>query len=243
MSTSERQAVIERMQALIDRWEESDDPRAVFLSCYRMMTGNVLLAVEKGEFHDPAWVRELLQRFAGYYFDALAAYEQRGVQEAAPPVWKVAFDTTAANEAHALQVLMLGVNAHINYDLVLTLVDMLEPEWAGLPAAKRAQRYADHCHVNEVIGRTIDLVQDEVVEQASPRMDIVDKAFGPLDEWLTSRLLTHWREEVWRNALRWLSCAGDDEIEQLRREIEAATVRRADAILLHDGVLTLRHLV
>ncbi len=32
--------------------------------------------------------------------------------------------------------------------------------------------YTDHCHVNDVIGGTIDAVQDQVIEPAMPVMDI-----------------------------------------------------------------------
>ncbi len=75
--TSPESPVIERMQALIARWEEQADPRSVFLSCYLLMTRNMLSAIDRGEFTDPAWADRLLHRFADYYFVALDAYEQR----------------------------------------------------------------------------------------------------------------------------------------------------------------------
>ena len=205
------------------------------------MTNNVLAAIEAGEFLDPRWVKRLLQRFAGYYFTALEAYEQR--PESAPVVWQVAFDSTSAGDKQPLQLLLLGVNAHINYDLVLTLVDLLQPEWPGLPGERQALRYADHCHINDVIGRTIDIVQDQIVEPLSPGMDRVDTVFGPLDEWLTSTLISHWREEVWQNALRLLAADDSTEQEKIRKQVEGVTLRRAGAISLNSGVLALRHLV
>jgi hypothetical protein len=64
--------------------------------------------------------------------------------------------------------LLLGVNAHINYDLVLTLVDLLEPEWKQLSAEQCQQRHSDYCHVNEIISLTIDIVQDDVLERSIP---------------------------------------------------------------------------
>ena len=229
------------MQRTIARWQAKHDARAVFLSCYCLMTNNVLTAVQSAEFHDPAWVTELLHYFAGYYFAALEAYEKH--DGSTPAVWQVAFASAEADKNKTLQLLLLGVNAHINYDLVLTLVDMLQPEWAALSAAQREQRYEDHCQVNAVIGRTIDAVQDDIIEPLAPGMDFVDAALGPFDEWATSHLIGRWREEVWQNALTWITAADSSAQQALRREIESKTMQRAEAVLLHNGLLSLRHLL
>ena len=102
-----------------------------------------------------------------------------------------------------------------------------------MPASQRVARYADHCHVNDIIGQTIDAVQDEVVEHYSPLLDVVDKMMGPLDEWLISRMLTDWREEVWNKAIQWVETTDPEERRRLRTQIEAATLRRAKVILLN----------
>ena len=73
-----QRSVVDRMQDRIDGWERSGDPRAVFLSCYALMTQNMLDAVDAGEFADATWVSRLLHHFAGYYFDALDVYEAGG---------------------------------------------------------------------------------------------------------------------------------------------------------------------
>jgi hypothetical protein len=193
-----------------------------------MMTRNMLLAIEGREFKDPTWVNRLLHRFADYYFVALETYEQDPT--AAPPVWQQAHKITCDPKALALQKLVLGVNAHINYDLVLTLVDLLGPEWDGLSDSRRSVRYTDHCHVNDVIGRTIDAVQDEVLEPATPRMDIVDKVLGPFDEILISRLITQWRERVWQNAICLLETEEPAERDRLIQQVEAETLRLGNVI-------------
>ena len=183
----------------------------------------------------------LLHRFAGYYFDALAAYE-RGDAET-PAVWRTAHNATKNAQTHILQNMPLGINAHINYDLVFTLVDMLEPEWAQLPSVQRDRRYADHCRVNTIIGWTVDTVQDQVVERLAPEMDIPDKLFGPLDEWTTSHLIARWRDEVWQQAMRLLEAPAPANRERLRLETESATLQRAEAILLQGGPFKIAHLL
>lgn len=220
---------VERMAALLAQWEGAGDRRALFLGCYTLMTRNMLAALDAGRFHDARWVRALLEHFADYYFDALAAC-QAGDPDASL-VWQRTHAAAADAGTLAIQNLLLGVNAHVNYDLVFAVVDLLAPEWAGLSAAEREARYADFCQVNRIIAETVDQVQDEVLERHSPAMDLVDRLLGPLDEWIASRMITRWRDEVWENALAWLAAADADQHAALQRKVEAAALRWAG--LLH----------
>lgn len=238
---TDQSAVTGRMDAQIEEWEKRSDHRAIFLRCYSMMTHNMLTAVRAGQFHDPDWVTSLLNHFAGYYFNALEAYEASG--QSAPPVWMVAHEAADREGTLALQNLLLGVNAHINYDLVLTLVDILGPEWSDLIESQRQTRYQDHCHVNTIIGKTIDAIQDQVIEIEQPDMDLIDKALGPLDEWLMSNLISNWRDEVWDQAVEILEIRGSEARLAKRGRIEDTTLARAEAILMQGNLTDLSRLL
>jgi hypothetical protein len=224
--------VMERMQELIDQWERESDSRSIFLSCYRMMTANMLAAVESKDFKDPPWVEALLLRFAEHYFAALQAYDQEPLS--APQVWQAAHNFTRDPDAWALQKLLLGVNAHINFDLVLTLDEMLDAEWEMLSEEERASRYWDYCYVNDIIGQTIDAVQDQVLEPAMPWMELVDKVFGDQDERLISHMLSGWRDKVWEHAVRLLAAKGSGEQVELIAQVEADALRLARGIMRSD---------
>ena len=221
--------IIERMQEQVDHWKAAGDARAIFLECYTLMTGNMLRAIDDGRFHDNRWARSLLLRFAEYYFQALESYDCR--DEACATVWTFAHDCSCRRQLHVLQHLLLGINAHINYDLVLSLADLLEPEWDGLPAAKRQLRYEDHCRVNEIIAATIDTVQDEVVEHHDPRMDLIDRLMGRLDERLLSGLINRWREEVWEKAMLLLATPAEDR-DAFQQELADAVMKKARWIVI-----------
>lgn len=197
---------LERMETLLRDWEASGDSRAVFLGCYRLMTLNMLEAVGRRDFHDPEWVEGLLHHFAGYYFRALEGW-QAGDPDT-PSVWRLTFEAAERPETPVLRHLMLGVNAHINYDLIFTLVDLLRDEWPDLGPGERRLRRADHRRVNEVIHRTVDVVQDTVLATRQPSLRVVDRAMGRVDEWAVARLIRHWREGVWRHSVELLE-AGD----------------------------------
>lgn len=224
--------IVSRMQSLILQWERDQNPQAFFLRCYQMMTRNMLAAIDNREFQDPAWVHRLLHLFAQYYFGALDAYWQQPSD--APLVWELAHNTALTSQASPLQNLMLGINAHINYDLVLTMVDLLKPEWQALSTAQRASRYADYSLVNEIIARTIDAVQDDVLEPAMPLMRIVDKLMGPCDEYLVSGVLTRWRETVWQNTCQVLDASTEDEQRSLLQQVEKDALRLGRVICFED---------
>lgn len=236
-----QQPITERMQTLVQAWIQASDKRAIFLNCYLLMTRNMLTAIESGEFHDADWVRPLLQRFADYYFEALEAYDHGS--PTTPKVWQRAHDAAQRKKVAVLQHLLLGVNAHINFDLVLTLVELLEGEWNELDEDVRTMRYTDHCQVNAIIGRTIDAVQDEVIEVLLPEMDYVDRLLGPFDEWMTSRLISRWREEVWQHAVQLLECSTQADRTRLQQRIEKRTLKRAGAILFEDGPVAISSLI
>ncbi|WP_116108904.1 DUF5995 family protein [Lewinella sp. IMCC34191] len=215
--------ILQRMDGRVNEWKSTGDARHVFLGCYRMMTGGMLEAIDANVFHDREWISELLHRFAGYYFDALTCYD---CGDRVPEVWRHVHEVSAKQDLREVQHLLLGVNAHINYDLVLTLCDMLEREWNDLPPEQRKIRYADHCRVNEVIAGTIDRVQDQILAPNDPVMGWLDRACGRLDEYLIAGLIRRWREEVWQRARTLLTETDAMGRERLRKELEADVLRR-----------------
>jgi len=218
------------MDRIIKQWEQANDRRAIFLSCYAMMTQNMWAAVQAKAFKDPLWVNRLLLRFADYYFIALEAYENKDA--AIPVVWQLAFQATCEPGVQPVQHLLLGVNAHINYDLTFALEDLLRAEWVRFSPDQQQLRYLDHCHVNDIIAQTVDAVQDDVLERYSPGMDIVDKLLGPIDEWAVVTLITNWRNQVWDNAIQLIEMVEQDEPHQnLSREVEQTAVQRARQFL------------
>jgi hypothetical protein len=91
----------------------------------------------------------------------------------------------------------------------------------------------DHLRVNDGIGRTIDVVQDEVIKGLNPKMDLVDKLFGPMDEWMISGLINRWREKVWVAAVAIVADSDPSGRERKRCEIEESTL--APQTILFEG--------
>ena len=133
-----------------------------------------------------------------------------------------------------MQDLVLGVNAHINYDLVFALVDILALEWPQLSEDQRKMRYRDHCRVNEIIYHTIRAVQDQVIERYQPEFAFIDKALGPIDEWMTSLLISEWRQEVWEHATQILDSADGSKRQEILNHVEQVSIQQ-----IYDWTLSL----
>ena len=221
--------VLIKMSDLLAAWEADNDRRSIFLSCYKMMTQNVVAAILANEFEDPPWVATLMDNFAGYYFQALDAYENK---PASPPdVWRIAFISAQNPRTHALVNLVLGVNAHINYDLVFALSELLAVEWEQITPAQRQKRHRDHDRINLIISDTIDEVKEQIIDRYQPLIGVVDKVLGPLDDWMTSLLISEWREEVWKHATRLLDTADSDTRSAIVQQVHQHSLARAQDIL------------
>ncbi len=213
----------ERLRELEDLLRERDDRRAVFLTIYTRMTERIRARIEADGFGDPAWMRAYTTAFANYYRRAFLAFE-RGELGAVPDPWRIAFGTATGGDALVLQDAFLGINAHINYDLALTLRDVgIDPD--------RAAKRADHRAVNEVLARLIDAQQRALAEVYADGVADVDDALGRLDEQLSLLGLREGREQAWRVAVV-LTDVGFPPVASLARWVLRATATGGAAFVL-----------
>ena len=221
------QALIDRMKRQVKVWQKVGDRRSIFLHCYSLMSGNVLAAVRARQFADSDWVANLMHHFAGYYFEPLAAYDAgEAGQRPVPAVWRHAHGMARDEEATAAQHLLVGVNAHINYDLALAVYDLLEPQWYDLSRVEKRRRRDDHDLINVIIADTVNRVQDEVIERHDPWMELVDRIAGDLDEWLAAQMIRIWRDRVWERAGQLLEAESASERELVRAAMERDALLR-----------------
>ncbi len=221
--------LLQKMTKESSDWENSGDRRHIFLQCYTTMSRNMYCSIEEKRFSDPQWVSTLLVRFSDYYFDALDLYHSN--QPKAPSVWRQAHDAAKNPETNVLQNLLLGVNAHINYDLPLALYDCMEQEWLKLPLKKRTMRKQDHDLVNQIISSSIDDVQDSIIKPLSPTLAVLDKIMGRMDEWMLSKMIGSWRSSVWEISQLLLEAKTPELREEIRQAQEIQVLNRGEKLI------------
>lgn len=111
------ESLIARMDALLVQLRDKQDPRRFFHATYLRTTRAVGTELAAAGFLDAAWVQRWDVVFAGFYLDALDAHHRDGP---VPGPWAVAFG--AGGTLPPLRHVLLGMNAHINYDLPQALL-------------------------------------------------------------------------------------------------------------------------
>ncbi len=227
--------LIDRMQGLLDGLTADGDPARHFLGTYLRTTQAVGAAIDTGRFEDPDWVTAWDVDFAGLYLDALEAHRR---DPAVPPApWRAAFGTGPATrpEGHVL----LGMNAHINYDLPQSLVRVIGPADFTDPSLLDSRR-RDHERIDEVLaGRVTE--EDRALEAAGSRRTPVDRVMGGANRAAARALLRESRRKVWVNtlALHAARLQGPDAYARRVAQLEAVSAARV-ADLRRPGPVLLR---
>jgi hypothetical protein len=230
-------ALIGRMEALLEPLAARGDPRRFFHATYLRTTRAIRDALKAGTFSDPDWVERWDIAFADLYLDALRA-DSDG--EAVPLPWAVAFQAGRQQPSGAaLRHVLLGMNAHINYDLPQALLTVISGREFGDPAIT-AQRRADHQRIDEVLARQVSTEDTELSRLAGPR-SLVDTALGPVNQAAVRRFLRESRAKVWDNAmeLNEARTLGPAAYAQRLSDLEALSEARV-AELVRPGQVLLR---
>jgi Family of unknown function (DUF5995) len=139
--------LIGRMEGLLAPLEARGDPGRYFLATYLRTTRAVQEELDRGGFRDTAWVERWDVAFADLYLDALEAAE---AGRRPPEPWAVAFGAGEHDRFPPLRHVLLGMNAHINYDLAQSLLAVISEEEFDDPELL-ASRAADHEHIDSVL--------------------------------------------------------------------------------------------
>src|SRR5690349_1254916 len=119
-------ALVAVMEADLATLGAGDDRRRHFHATYLRTTRAVDEEIKRGGFADGVWLERWDIVFAGLYLDALAA-DLRG--DPVPQPWRVAFDAAQTRgDLPPVRHVLLGMNAHINYDLPQALVAVITPD-------------------------------------------------------------------------------------------------------------------
>jgi Family of unknown function (DUF5995) len=186
--------LIARMAALLEPLQAAGDQRRYFHATYQRTTIALAGEVERGGFADPGWVERWDIAFADMYLDALEA-DLAGRRPTRP--WATAFGAPA--DLPPLRHVLLGMNAHINYDLPQALLAVITDEQFD-DAALLARREADHQAIDNVLASRVAAEDDELTRLSGPA-PWLDRVLRPFNRLGTQRFLREARRKVWANAI------------------------------------------
>ncbi|HEX2483894.1 MAG TPA: DUF5995 family protein [Myxococcota bacterium] len=182
--------VIRRMRAIL-RELPPEDGVAAFTRLYLAVTEAV--SAQARQFENEPFLRALDVAFANLYFDALDAL--RSGNGAVPRAWAPLVEARGRPGVLPLQFALAGMNAHINRDLPVALVQT----WKELALAprRRSPERRDFRRVNALLEQTEARVKPTLVTGPVVAVDI---SLGRLDDVLAMWKVAKAREAAWVNA-------------------------------------------
>ncbi|HEY6303195.1 MAG TPA: DUF5995 family protein [Terriglobales bacterium] len=136
-------ALMERIDGLLP----SNDGLKWFNRLYLMVTQQIDAQPPPNGWEDATWLTRLDVVFAGFYFAAIAgALEQMADT---PSSWDVLFEARNMSGVDRIQFALAGMNAHINHDLALALLQT--DDELHLRPAVQSPEHDDYEHVNGLL--------------------------------------------------------------------------------------------
>lgn len=201
-----------------------------FLGTYQRTTVAVGRALDVGLFEDPAWVERWDVAFAELYIDALDAHLTGG---APSRPWRLAFD--APSDLPGLGHVLLGLNAHVNYDLPQALLRVISDADFADDALMESRR-RDHERIDLVLAAQ---VAEEDVALGMRGRSLADRLLQPLHRLCARRFVREARAKVWHNTveLHTARVAGQAFHDARLAELEVLSAARVSDLLAPGHVL------
>ena len=237
---NERAGLPPTIDDVLARFEQSfppvGDEKRHFHGVYYRNTIAVKSDLESGGFLDPAWVEPWDVIFADLYLDALDLWSA-GELPSGP--WRVAFEAAEDPRISPLVHALIGLNAHLNFDLPQALLAVIDDDELSDPDLM-GRRHADFAHIDDIVVRRVKEEDLELrkVEEPGDRT-FVDRLMTPFNRVASKRFLKEARYKVWRNAIE-LSTArrlGPEAYAGRLRELENLCRAKVEELVRPGKVL------
>ena len=146
----------------------------------------------RGDVLRPGWVERWDVAFADLYLRAHDAFVI-GESSAVPRPWRLAF--TAPDDLPALRHVLLGINAHVNYDLPQAMLSVISPaDFDDVSLTRRAD--AVTTKESTTYWPAASRHEDDLL--GDPKT-LLDRLLAPLNRVGSKRFLREARQKVWHN--------------------------------------------
>jgi hypothetical protein len=215
---------IERMQQIAASLPASDGV-ACFNRMYLEVTQQISDALRQGEFADPGFISSLDPTFANFYFDAVDAAGTGGVA-AVPPAWQPLFELRSNTDIYPVQFALAGMNAHINHDLPLAVVQSCTDLGT---APDVGTHHLDYQKVDALLDASEQSVRESFESGDALR---ADRDVRPVLDLIGNWSINSARDVAWDTAVALWHCREIPDVGRLMIAGMARTVAMASRCLL-----------
>lgn len=179
--------VIAQLDRIIDAECRGKSCMAYFPILYRKVTVRVKEGIAGNEFENNPRMEALDVRFANRYLDA---YTRLGDHQPITESWKKAFDAAEAGKFLIMQHLLLGMNAHINLDLGISVAENVGDD--GILSDSES----DFNKINAILASMISDMEARIIA-VSPLFGLLKKYGKGKQDKLVSFSIDIAREGAW----------------------------------------------
>jgi hypothetical protein len=183
--------LIDRMAA-VQQALPAGDGLACFNRMYQLVTQSIDQHLGAATFADPEWMARLDLVFGNLYLDAVRASVQAPSQ--VPKAWAALLEHRNDAGVAPLQFALAGMNAHINRDLAVAVVNTCT-QLATSPSA--SSHHADYEQVNTVLAEVEPTIRQQV---EGTLLGEADQAFPGLQDVVANFGMVKARDTAWINA-------------------------------------------
>lgn len=178
--------VLQQLDQIIFTCRKESSRLGFFATLYRNVTIKVKEGIAAGVFEDGPRMERLDVAFANRYLAALESFRH---DEPLSSCWRVAFQTAANYWPLIIQHLLIGMNAHINFDLGIAA--------AGIaPGPELSALRGDFDRINNILGGMILKVRADVAE-LSPWIKFLDQLAPTAEDRIINFSLNKARASAW----------------------------------------------
>jgi hypothetical protein len=214
------------------------DQRAAFPDIYGIITRRVAESVALGAdgfFLEPRWISRLAGRFCERYLETLRWSLDAGAQDTG--AWSIAYACCDLGDMLPVHHVILGLSAHINYDLALGIAATIAELGGADDPAQLARYKHDHDAVNCLLRASVPEAFDHLIERhACPASKLIYRHAYGVAEWVAMYVLTTWRERVWADAIEMLHATTPAARDKVKRRLERRS-RRFARLLAIPGIV------
>jgi hypothetical protein len=226
-----------RLASDVERYEARRDTRAVFAYLYLQLTRTLATSLAVGDpvFRDPGFVANLADSLAHEYFtvsDEMDAWltaadigpdvllSPADITNTIPEPWREVFAAQSGGRSFVLEDALFSMMAHISYDLPTALRRLADQ-------TDVTSHVADFHLMNDVLGESIEFVQDELASRYGWWLADLDHLFAGDDELLSNYGIRVSRGMAWYNLSRLTDQHAAADAERSIRTSTGALIRQA----------------
>lgn len=177
--------VISRMENYLHLFDSSPQYHHLrsFLKVYLLVTKTIQERCSSNQFNNPRKMESLDIYFANLYFKPLDLYLSG---QKVPSPWKTYFEYVD-KKADPFVLMLLGINAHINSDLLQSLI------------YQNYLEFEDYEKVNDVLLEVIPKIMTYLTIEEKDIWGLGGLVFARFAKFEFRNTIVRWRQETWKN--------------------------------------------